>query len=98
MTDEDRISLGEVLRNIELVRRDFTEMRAEQKEDRHRLADSINRIMVQQGEDRTRLGGVENDVTDLQTDMKAVRRDAAFLSGGISLGAFLWQFVPWGKH
>ena len=44
-----------------------------------------------------RVSAVEDDVVELKTDMKTVRRDAAVMSGGIGVAAFLASIWPFGS-
>lgn len=104
MTDEERYSSGELLRLIQALGVELRDMRAEGKDDRHELNNKLNAMFVQNEGVRTRLTAAEQDITHLGTDLRdtndrvdAVVKNAAFASGGISLGAWLLS-VFWRSH
>lgn len=114
MTEEERYTTGELLRLIQRVDENVTDLRKEAKDDRHRLANDMNVLIGREVETRTRLHAAERDIKqikdgheadlrDVRSEMKAVDDrvrsmgiNAAYVSGGISLGAWLLSFWPWG--
>ena len=95
MTEEERFSSGELHRLIQRVDENVTDLRREAKEDRHKLNNDLNVLVGQQVETRTRLTAAEREIKELRLDMKAVRRDAAVVSGGIGVMGFLASLWPW---
>lgn len=104
MTDDERYSNGELHRLILGIGKDLHDMRVETRADRHRLANELQVVLLDGRETRTRVLAAEKDISNLRDDVEAVDekvnavvKNAAFASGGISLGAWLLSFL-WGKH
>lgn len=82
MTPQDDVTLGEIYRTVKRLE---AALEAVQQS-----VAPIPTLVV-------RVGAAEDDIEDLRNDMKAVRRDAAVVSGGIGVAAFIASLMPWHK-
>lgn len=100
MTDE-QITLGETYRLVERIDRRVAELSQEVRDRHHALANAMNEQIGPISVIKVRVDEAEGDIADLRGEMKDVKKDAAFLSGGISLAAFIlsvFGLPPWSKH
>jgi chromosome segregation ATPase len=105
MTDEERYSSGELHRLITSVGHNLEAMRREAKEDRRRLSTDLQSMAGQHIELRARVNAHDRDLDDIKDEMQAldtrmrdVAKNAAVVTGGISVLGFLASLWPWGKH
>lgn len=97
MTDE-QITIGEIYRLVRRTDERIEKFSEESVQRHHRLREDMQPMVRAITELQTEMKAAKEDIGELNDDMKNVRRDAAFLSGGISLGALLLSVIgwPWG--
>ena len=100
MTDE-QITLGETYRLVERIDRRVAELSQEVRDRHHALSNTVNEQIGPLSVLKVRVDEAKNEIDDLRGEMKDVKKDAAFLSGGISLAAFIlsvFGLPPWSKR
>ena len=80
MTQQAEVTLGEIYRTVQRLEAALSTVQMS--------VEPIPVLVV-------RVDTAEQEIRDLRTDVKAVRRDAAVVSGGIGVMGFLASIWPW---
>lgn len=80
MTQQAEVTLGEIYRTVQRLEAALSIVQMS--------VEPIPVLVV-------RVDTAEQEIRDLRTDVKAVRRDAAVVSGGIGVMGFLASIWPW---
>lgn len=100
------VGIGADVKAIRAEQRESVEaIRREAKEDRHALSTDLQSMLGQHIELRSRVNAQDREIRDLKDDVGAlddrvrdVVKNAAVVTGGISVLGFLASLWPWGKH
>lgn len=80
MTQQAEVTLGEIYRTVQRLEAALSTVQMS--------VEPISVLVV-------RVDTAEQEIRDLRVDVKAVRRDAAVVSGGIGVMGFLASIWPW---
>lgn len=95
MTDDQGKTIGEIGRGMERLERAFEELTAEVRERHHIIANRVDSVVVPVSTLQLRMTSAENNLLRLDTEVKAVTRDANRIAGAGALMAILAGIIPW---
>lgn len=111
MTDQDEVSLGEIARAVKRLETAFAQHQKESRSRFHELANTMNAALAPIGVHTVQIESQQKAIGRLDDDVKAVdgkvaavdsrltnvRVQSAWISGGLSAGAAVLEFL-FGRH
>lgn len=109
---DERITTAELHRLFADLRSDLRSALVDVKADHRRMGEQIQVALQELGETRVRMTAAELDINEIRSDahrcaasVKSIDdkvndtvKNAAFVSGGIAVLAFILKLWPFGKH
>jgi hypothetical protein len=95
MTDDQSITLGEIYRMCVANNTALTALTTEVRDRHHVLANKVNDAAVAAAVVKSQAERTEKRIGEMETEVDAVTRQSAWISGAGAVLAFVSTLVPW---